>query len=171
MNKWAQYPSLKDRVVLITGGGSGIGAEHVTQFCRQGARVGFIDYNPDVSMALVEQLTSEGLAAPEFLRADLRNIPEVEAAIASFTAKAGDVEVLLNNAAHDERHRVEDVTTEYFEERIAFNLRHLVFCAKAVAPGMKRRGTEASSISDRSVGELDRLECRSMSRPRLGSKG
>lgn len=141
MNNWAQYPSLKDRVVLVSGGGSGIGAEHVTQFCRQGARVGFIDYNPDVSLALIERLKAEGLPAPDFLQADLRNISELEAAIKGFAARAGDIEVLLNNAAHDERHKLEDVTPEYFEERIAFNLRHMVFCAKAVAPAMKRRGT------------------------------
>ncbi|MBY3101249.1 SDR family oxidoreductase [Rhizobium laguerreae] len=140
MNNWASYPSLKNRVVLITGGGSGIGAEHVIQFCRQGARVGFIDYNSKVSNALVERLASVCAHAPEFLQADLRDVGQVETVIAEFAERVGDVEVLLNNAAHDERHRLEDVTPEYFDERIAFNLRHLVFCAKAVAPGMKRRG-------------------------------
>jgi NAD(P)-dependent dehydrogenase (short-subunit alcohol dehydrogenase family) len=140
VSDWAKYPSLQDRVVLITGGGSGIGAEHVAQFAAQGSRVGFIDYDERVSLALVERLTSEGLPAPTFLRADLRSVPEIETAIAQFIAEVGDVEVLLNNAAHDARHKLEDITPEYFDERMAFNIRHLVFCAKAVVPGMKRRG-------------------------------
>lgn len=141
MNDWAIYPSLKDRVVLITGGGSGIGASHVEEFCKQGARVGFIDYNAEVSEALVERIAEQGHARPEFLHVDLRDIPALEAGIAAFAKTAGDVEVLLNNAAHDERHRLDDVTPEYFEERMAFNLRHMVFTAKAVAPGMRRKGT------------------------------
>lgn len=141
MNQWAIYPSLKGRVVLITGGASGIGATHVEQFCAQGAKVGFIDYNAELSKALVGRITQAGHAPPYFLHVDLRDIASLESAIASFVNHAGAVDVLLNNAAHDERHRLEDVTSAYFDERIAFNLKHMVFCAKAVAPGMRQRGT------------------------------
>jgi NAD(P)-dependent dehydrogenase (short-subunit alcohol dehydrogenase family) len=141
MNPWAIYPSLKDRVVLITGGASGIGATHVELFCAQGALVGFIDYNPELSAALVERITRAGHPAPQFLHVDLRDIASLESTIAGFVERNGAVDVLLNNAAHDERHRLEDVTSAYFDERIAFNLKHMVFCAKAVAPGMKQRGS------------------------------
>lgn len=140
MANFAIYPSLKDRVVLITGGAGGIGAEHVAQFAAQGARVGFIDYNPDTGNAVVEKVRAMGHAAPDFLQVDLRDIAALEAAIAGFIERAGPVEVLLNNAAHDERHKLEDVTSDYFDERIAFNLKHMVFCAKAVAPGMRSLG-------------------------------
>jgi NAD(P)-dependent dehydrogenase (short-subunit alcohol dehydrogenase family) len=137
---YAIYPSLKDRVVLITGGAGGIGAEHVMQFAAQGARVGFIDYNPEAAAAVVDKVRAAGHAAPDFLQVDLRDIAALEAAIAGFIAKAGPVTVLVNNAAHDERHTLMEVTSDYFDERIAFNLKHMLFCAKAVAPGMKAAG-------------------------------
>lgn len=140
MGSFAIYPSLKGRVVLVTGGAGGIGAEHVMQFSAQGARVGFIDYNPEAAGAVVDRVVAAGHAAPDFIQVDLRDIDALEGAIAGFIAKAGPVEVLLNNAAHDQRHKLEDVTSDYFDERIAFNLKHMLFCAKAVAPGMREKG-------------------------------
>ncbi|EGF93331.1 short chain dehydrogenase family protein [Asticcacaulis biprosthecium C19] len=125
----AIYPSLKGRTVLITGGGSGIGAGLVTGFVRQGAIVHFIDLADSVSATL-----EPGSAT--FHKCDLTDIPAVEKVIAGI----GPVDILLNNAANDDRHRLEDVTEAYFDNRIAVNLKHLLFCAKAVVPGMKAKG-------------------------------
>lgn len=135
MSDFAIYPSLKGKTVLITGGGSGIGASHVLRFAEQGARIGFIDNNREVSMALVEGVKAAGHASPTFIEADLRDVDALKAAIAGFAA-GGSVDVLLNNAAHDERHTLAEVTAAYFDERIAVNLRHLFFAAQAVVPGM-----------------------------------
>jgi D-xylose 1-dehydrogenase len=143
MNAYALYPSLKSKVVLITGGGSGIGAEHVAQFLAQGAAVGFIDNNREASEALVAELAEKNIGAPDFLHADLRDVGALERAIADFAGRRGDIDILLNNAAHDQRHTLEDLTVEFFDERIAVNLRHLAFAAKAVAPAMKRKGRGA----------------------------
>jgi D-xylose 1-dehydrogenase len=125
----AIYPSLKGRTVLITGGGSGIGAGLVTGFVRQGAVVHFIDLADTVSATL-----EPGSAT--FHKCDLTDIAAVEKVIAGI----GPVDILLNNAANDDRHRLEDVTEAYFDNRIAVNLKHLLFCAKAVVPGMKAKG-------------------------------
>lgn len=139
MTQFAIYPSLKDKVVLITGGGSGIGASHVEHFCAQGAVVGFIDNNPTCSEELVQKMKAASWRVPTFLEVDLRDIDSVKSTISGFIAKQGDIDVLLNNAAHDERHRIEDVTVAYWDERIAVNLRHLFFVAQAVLPGMIRK--------------------------------
>ncbi|MBL0405555.1 SDR family oxidoreductase [Microvirga aerilata] len=143
MSNFAIYPSLRDKVVLITGGGSGIGASHVEEFCAQGAKVGFIDINRPAAEAVVAKVADAGHARPTFFETDLRDIEAVKDSIRQFTGSVGDVDILLNNAAHDERHQIEDVTVEYWDDRIAVNLRHQFFAAQAVAPGMirKRKGS------------------------------
>jgi NAD(P)-dependent dehydrogenase (short-subunit alcohol dehydrogenase family) len=128
----AIYPSLKGRKVLITGGGSGIGAGLVEAFVRQGAKVHFIDLVDAVSATLAG-VPGE---APQFHKCDLTEIRALEQLI----AKIGPFDILLNNAANDDRHTLGDVTEAYFDNRIAVNLKHLLFCAKAVAPGMKAAG-------------------------------
>lgn len=125
----AIYPSLRGRKVLITGGGSGIGAGLVTAFARQGAIVHFVDLVDTVSATLETGTVF-------FHRCDLTDIPALE----SLIARAGPFDVLLNNAANDDRHRLEDITEAYFENRINVNLKHLLFCAKAVVPGMRAAG-------------------------------
>ena len=139
MGELAVYPSLRGRPVLITGGASGIGASLVSQFCRQGARVSFLDVQAEAAEALCGELGIEG-AEPRFIRCDLRDIEALQAAVAEVTAADGDIAVLVNNAANDDRHRIEDVTAAYWDERIAVNLRHQFFAAQAVIPGMRRRG-------------------------------
>jgi NAD(P)-dependent dehydrogenase (short-subunit alcohol dehydrogenase family) len=128
----AIYPSLKGRTVLITGGGSGIGAGLVEAFVRQGSKVHFIDL-ADAVTGTIEPGLGE---APVFHKCDLTEIRALEQVI----AKIGPVDILLNNAANDDRHSLGDVTEAYFDNRIAVNLKHLLFCAKAVAPGMKAAG-------------------------------
>ncbi len=137
---FAIYPSLRDRVVLITGGASGIGAEHVTQFARQGAKVAFLDIAGDAAAALVDGLTREGLPPPLYLPCNLTDIPALQAAVAETARRLGPVTVLVNNAANDQRHDYRDVTVEYWDERMATNLRHQFFAIQAVAPMMREAG-------------------------------
>ncbi|HVG48301.1 MAG TPA: SDR family NAD(P)-dependent oxidoreductase [Rubellimicrobium sp.] len=140
MTRNSTHSSLADKVVLVTGGGSGIGAAHVAEFCAQGAAVGFLDVADEASRQLVEQVTAAGHRAPRFLHTDLTNVADLQNAIATFALEAGAIDVLVNNAAHDERHDLEAITPEYFDDRIAVNLRHLVFATQAVVPGMKAKG-------------------------------
>ena len=140
MNGNAQYPSLEARAVLVTGGGSGIGASIVEHFCAQRARVAFIDIAPDPSKALVQKITALGLPAPLFLPCDLRDVPALRSAVAEARRQLGPIRVLVNNAAHDERHTIESVTPEYWDDRFAVNLRHQFFASQAVAPDMAAAG-------------------------------
>jgi NAD(P)-dependent dehydrogenase (short-subunit alcohol dehydrogenase family) len=132
----AIYPDLEGRQVLVTGGGSGIGAAIVRAFARQRAHVGFIDVKRAESEALVAELRAGGATA-SFAEADITDIAALRAAIAALRAELGTFAVLVNNAAHDERHRTEDVTPEYWDQRIAVNLKHQFFAAQAVLPDMK----------------------------------
>ncbi|MBS0644896.1 MAG: SDR family oxidoreductase [Acetobacteraceae bacterium] len=137
---FASYPSLRDKVVLVTGGASGIGAEEVTQFARQGAKVAFLDVNAEAAGALISNLRELGLPPPLFLPCDLRDIAALQNAIAEIGRRLGAITVLVNNAANDQRHKWEDVTVEYWDERQATNLRHQFFAIQAVAPMMKAAG-------------------------------
>ena len=136
----AVYPSLRDRVVFVTGGASGIGAEEVTQFARQGAKVAFVDIADDAANTLVETLRAAGHPAPHYRHCDIRDIAALQAAMASTAAVLGPITVLVNNAANDQRHGYQDVTVEYWDERMATNLRHQFFAIQAVAPMMKAAG-------------------------------
>src|SRR5260370_37796965 len=140
MVRYASYPSLEDRVVFVTGGGSGIGASVVEHLCAQRARVAFVDIQREASDALVVRIAARGLPAPAFIPCDLRDIAALRAAIAQVEARLGAVRVLVNNAAHDERHAIEAVTPEYWDDRFAVNLRHQFFAAQAVVPAMAAAG-------------------------------
>jgi NAD(P)-dependent dehydrogenase (short-subunit alcohol dehydrogenase family) len=131
----AIYPSLEGRRVLVTGGGSGIGAGIVKAFAAQGAAVTFIDIAAEESRSL-EQSLSASPVPPVFRLCDLTDLEAVEKTIADI----GGIDVLVNNAANDDRHALSDITSQYWDERMAVNLRHLLFCTKAVVPGMKRNG-------------------------------
>ena len=134
----AHYPSLAGKVVLVTGGASGIGAEIVATFAAQGSQVAFLDFE-DVHGREVADLTGT-----LFLHCDLRDIAALRAAIAEVARRLGPVQVLVNNAARDDRHGLETVEPDYWDERMATNLRHMFFCAQAVAPAM--RAAKAGSI-------------------------
>jgi len=140
MPSFASYPSLKDRTVFVSGGGSGIGASIVEHFAGQEAKVGFVDIDEPASTALVKKIAAAGSPAPLFLKADVRDVKAYQAAIAEVAAKLGTITVLINNAARDDRHDLADVTPEFWDERIAVNLRHQFFAVQAVAPGMKAAG-------------------------------
>ncbi|MCC8936404.1 SDR family oxidoreductase [Bradyrhizobium sp. Arg68] len=134
----ATYPSLKDRTVLVTGGGSGIGEAIVRQFVDQGARVGFIDIDAEASEQLLSSLPAH--ARVQFEHADLRDIAALRRAIAAIRETLGPITILVNNAARDDRHAIADVTPEYWDERFAVNLKHQFFAAQAVAPDMLQAG-------------------------------
>lgn len=136
----ASYPSLRDKVVLITGGGSGIGESMTRHFCAQGARVAFIDIKREESERLVAELSGGPHPAPRFELADLADIATLRAAVKRLTDALGPVRALINNAAHDDRHPVDSVTPEYWDDRIAVNLKHQFFAAQAVYKGMAAAG-------------------------------
>jgi len=138
--EFAIYPSLRDRVVFITGGASGIGAEHVAQFAAQGARVAFVDIADDGAQDLVGKVEAAGHPTPLYRHCDLKDIGALQAVIADVRRALGPVTVLVNNAANDQRHKFEDVTIEYWDERLATNLRHQFFAIQAVAPMMRAAG-------------------------------
>ena len=140
MPPFASYPSLKGRTVFVSGGGSGIGASIVEHFAEQEAKVGFVDIDEAASAALMKKIAAAGHASPLFVKADVRDVKAFQAAIAEAAAKLGAITVLINNAARDDRHDLADVTPDFWDERIAVNLRHQFFAIQAVAPGMKVAG-------------------------------
>jgi NAD(P)-dependent dehydrogenase (short-subunit alcohol dehydrogenase family) len=136
----AKFSDLEGASVLITGGGSGIGAALTEGFARQGARVAFIDIAEQASRALCDRLEAVLSLRPLFLQADLRDVGALQAAVAVAARAHGPVTVLINNAAFDDRHAVEDVTVDYWDDNQSINLRPHFFTAQAVAPGMKQAG-------------------------------
>ena len=132
---YATYPSLKGVPVVVTGGASGIGAETVRAFAEQGANVGFVDIDAERGSALASELSAAG-ATVRFEVCDLRDIDALRSALAALETAHGPCGVLVNNAARDDRHGFADVTPDYYDERMATNLRHQFFAIQAVAPGM-----------------------------------
>jgi NAD(P)-dependent dehydrogenase (short-subunit alcohol dehydrogenase family) len=133
----AIYPDLTGKVVIVTGGASGIGEAIVRGFVRQGALVGIIDINAAAGARLSAELVAQ---RHHFARCDLRDIEALRAAVHEIRAALGPIDVLINNAAHDERHETLSVTPEYWDDRMAVNLRHQFFAAQAVLPDMQARG-------------------------------
>ena len=136
----ALYPSLAEKRVIITGGGSGIGEGLVEAFVAQGSRVAFIDIADDASRAVVARLTPDAVHAPVFRHCDITDIDALKRAMAEMEHDLGGVDILINNAANDDRHSIEEVTPAYWDERMAVNLRHQFFAAQAVVPALKRAG-------------------------------
>jgi NAD(P)-dependent dehydrogenase (short-subunit alcohol dehydrogenase family) len=134
------YAGLADRVVLITGGASGIGAAFVRAFAAQGARVAFLDIDADAGEALAREVAGASGAAPLFVPCDLLDIDALRAAVSKVHAALGDAAVLVNNAANDQRHVLSEVTPEEFDWTIGVNLKHVFFAAQAVVPQMRARG-------------------------------
>ncbi len=137
---YAGYPSLEGRSVFITGGGSGIGESLVRHFCAQGSRVAFIDIAEDASREVVASIEKTGAPAPLFIPCDLRNIEDLRAAVEKAVAQNGSIRALCNNAGNDDRHTTEEVTPDYWDDRMQVNLRHQFFAAQAVRPHMRDAG-------------------------------
>ena len=139
MPAFARYPSLQDRSVFITGGSTGIGRTLVEAFADQGARIGFIDIDVASAETLCTQLAGSR-HAPVFVRADVTDIDALERAIADIRARVGPIAVLLNNAANDRRHSIEETTSASWDAGVAVNLKHQFFAAKSVSADMKANG-------------------------------
>ena len=142
-NRDAVYPSLEDRVVLVTGGASGIGEAIVEAFARQKARVAFLDIQEEAAKKLVARIGDAGLRAPAYFRCDLTDFVALERTVDEVVEWFGEIDVLVNNAGNDTRHSVESVTPESWDSSMAINLKQQFFMAKAVATGMRkaRRGS------------------------------
>ena len=135
-----RYPDLAGKGVLITGGGSGIGAALVAGFAAEGARVAFLDIAETESRELVASLDGKAEHTPLYRKVDLRDIDALRAAVAQVAAALGGIRVLVNNAARDDRHDLENVEPDYWDENQAVNLRHHFFAAQAAAPHMRAGG-------------------------------
>lgn len=140
MSDGAIFPSIRGQVVFVSGGASGIGGEIVTQFARQGAQVAFVDIDDGAAETLLAQLGAEGLTVPYYQHCDIRDIAALRHAIAAVVERFGSVDTLVNSAASDDPHAISDVEPDYWDERMARNLRHHFFAAQAVRPGMSAAG-------------------------------
>lgn len=139
MTDLARYPSLADRSIFISGGGSGIGAALVEQFARQGAKVAFIDIAEEPSRVLRGSLDGEVPVTPLYLPGDVTDIPGLQGSIVEAARQHGPIDVLINNAAYDERHSLADLTPERWQALLDVNLRHHAFAIQAAAPMMQQR--------------------------------
>jgi D-xylose 1-dehydrogenase len=139
-SKFAAYPSLQGRVVLITGGATGIGESMVSHFARQGSRVAILDIEDEPAQRLIETLSAEACPAPIYTHCDLTDIPALTRSVNEVIAKLGPIDVLVNNAANDQRHTIDEVTPEFWDQSMAINLRPQFFTIQAVLPSMRKAG-------------------------------
>jgi NAD(P)-dependent dehydrogenase (short-subunit alcohol dehydrogenase family) len=150
-SRFARYPSLAGRGVLVTGGATGIGEAIVAGFARQGARVAFLDVVDEPAQALAETLAGDRCPKPLYKHCDLTDLAALKAAIEEIAGELGAIDVLVNNAANDSRHTIDEVTPEYWEKSMAVNLRPQFFAVQAVLPHMRKVGggsiVNMSSIS------------------------
>ena len=135
-----KYYDLESKRVFITGGGSGIGASIVEHFCEQGSEVYFIYINEDESKKLIKDIKNKNYSLPTFIKCDLLNIKELQKTIADIISEKGPIDILINNAANDTRHKIDDVTEEYWDERMNVNLRHFFFTVQSVKKSMIDNG-------------------------------
>ena len=134
------YPSLAGRLVFISGGSSGIGADLVRSFAAQGSTVAFCGTKPNGGDELIEAARAAGQPEPIYAACDVRDAVAYQALLRSVIDRAGPIRVLVNNAGRDDRHAMEDVTPEFWDDRLALNLKHYFFAIQAVAPGMAAAG-------------------------------
>jgi len=137
MSNDAVYPSLKNKVVLVTGGASGIGESITRAMIKQGAKVGFLDFDQEAAAKLLNELGTDNISSQI---CDLRDIDQLKNSVQEVSKTLGAIDVLVNNAARDDRHSLESITSEYFDERIATNLKHQLFAAQAVVSDMEKKG-------------------------------
>ena len=132
----AKYLDLKNKRVFITGGGSGIGASIVQHFYEQESEVHFVDINEEASNKLISECKNNKLSIPNFIKCDLFNIKELQSIITKIISDKGPINILINSAANDERHAIDDVTEEYWDERMSINLKHYFFTVQSVKKSM-----------------------------------
>jgi D-xylose 1-dehydrogenase len=137
---FATYPSLRDRIVVVTGGASGIGEAIVEAFAMQGARVVFLDIQDEAAERLIRKMEGTGCPVPFYYHCDLTDINSLQEVMRSVLGQFVTVDVLVNNAGNDTRHSIEEVTSDHWDRTIAVNLKHQFFMAQAVIPAMKSAG-------------------------------
>ena len=155
-----KYYDLENKRVFISGGGSGIGASIVEHFCEQGSEVYFIDINDDESNKLVDKLKAKKFKTPTYINCDLTDIKKLESTLENIIKKNGPIQVLVNNAANDQRHTTDEVDEKYWDNRMAVNLKHFFFTIKAVKNGMiKNKGGSIINLGSVSwmLGEGDKV--------------
>jgi len=148
---FAKYPSLRHRVVLVTGGATGIGEAIVEAFATQNAQVVFLDIQDEAAEQLTNRLTFDGATAPVYYHCDLTDIAEVQHTIRTNLQRFDTVDVLVNNAGNDARHKIAEVTSAYWDQVIAANLKHQFFVSQAVVPAMQQANS-GSIINVSSIG-------------------
>jgi D-xylose 1-dehydrogenase len=151
--QYASYPSLRDCVVVVTGGASGIGQAFVEAFAMQKANVAFLDIDDGAGLKLTTKLTKAGATTPAYHHCDLTDIADVQRTIRKILQRFGTVDVLVNNAGNDTRHKTAEVTPKFWDKTIAVNLRHQFFMSQAVIPSMKK-AQRGSIINMSSIGWL-----------------
>jgi D-xylose 1-dehydrogenase len=140
MQLFTKFAGLEGALVLVTGGATGIGSAIVENFVCQGSHVVFLDVNADAAAELVAQLRPGAKITPEFVYADLKELHSLKGTMESIQQRAGPIRILVNNAANDDRHEIEEITPEYWRDRLAINLDHYFFCIQGVAPAMAAAG-------------------------------
>jgi D-xylose 1-dehydrogenase len=136
----ASYPSLRDRVVVVTGGASGIGESIVEAFAMQHSRVAFLDIQDAAADRLIQQIEASGFTPPVYFHCDLSDVAAIKASVEETLERFNTVDVLVNNAGNDSRHSIEEVTAEYWDQAMAVNLRHQFFVTQAIIPSMRQAG-------------------------------
>jgi len=134
----ASYPSLRDRVIVVTGGASGIGEAIVQAFAEQNSRVAFLDIQDEAADRLVHKVKAYGATPPVYFRCDLSDIAAIKRSMDHILRQFKSVDVLVNNAGNDSRHSIDEVTPEYWDQAMAANLKHQFFMSQAVVPSMRR---------------------------------
>jgi D-xylose 1-dehydrogenase len=134
------YPSLRDRVVIVTGGASGIGEAIVEAFAMQNSRVAFLDIQDEAAERLVQKIQSAGFTPPVYFRCELSDATAIRASVEDILQRFTAVDVLVNNAGNDSRHSIEEVTPESWDQAMAVNLKHQFFMSQAIIPSMKQAG-------------------------------
>ncbi|MEO8858358.1 MAG: SDR family oxidoreductase, partial [Burkholderiaceae bacterium] len=148
---YATYPSLRGRTIFISGGSSGIGAELVRAFAAQGSRVAFCGTKPDGGDALIAELRASGVGDLLYEACDVRDIPALQSLLDRVAARWGAIQVLVNNAGRDDRHALDDLTPEYWDNCLAINLRHQVFATQSVARQLKSAKLRGSIVNMGSI--------------------
>lgn len=136
---FATYPSLRDRVVVVTGGASGIGASLVRAFAEQHARVVLLDIADTAADALIDDIDGR-LPRPRYMSCDLADTHALERTLDGLLHEFPAIDVLVNNAGDDSRHRIDEVTPELWDRLMAINLRQQFFCTQHLLPGLRRSG-------------------------------
>jgi NAD(P)-dependent dehydrogenase (short-subunit alcohol dehydrogenase family) len=129
-----------DRVVVVTGGGSGIGRVMAQRFAAEGAKVAVVDWMGDSAEAVAGEIAAAG-GRSVAVKADVSSRVDVESMVGRVASALGPVDVLVNNAAIADGDDVLQMDEEIWERDVAVVLKSVYLCSKAVLPSMIERRT------------------------------